>query len=184
MIWAAFFICGFLCTSSQYLYVKESDRCTSSGKTMVQIRELLLQQERIQKSVDSLRQMVKRLEENTGKIHEDVEMVKRGLKLHTDCQDYYVHGHKESGVYLIDPFGNSSLVTVFCDTETEGGGWTTDLEKCVHVSMCAEPLKSPRSRTRTIQPQATGISVHARRFSRNSHKNNSNGQEAQAGPEH
>ncbi|XP_061190755.1 fibroleukin-like [Saccostrea echinata] len=38
--------------------------------------------------------------------------------------DLYMNGHTQSGVYRINPFGNESQINVYCDMETEGGGWT------------------------------------------------------------
>ncbi|XP_062585786.1 fibroleukin-like [Saccostrea cucullata] len=116
MVWAVILACSFLCTSPQKIYSEENDRCASDGKTMMQIREVLIQQERFQEIVDSLKKMMKRLEE-------DVTMIK-GLKINSDCQDLFFAGHKQSGKYLIDPFGNGSYVKVYCDMETEEGGWT------------------------------------------------------------
>ncbi|XP_062601178.1 microfibril-associated glycoprotein 4-like [Saccostrea cucullata] len=125
MVWVVFLMSGVLCTSAQYIYSKENDRCARNGETMMKIREILFQQMKIQKSVDSLLQMVKRLEEDVTKTHEDVQIVKKGLDL-SDCQDLYMYitGHKQSGVYTIYPFDNATRIKVFCDMETEGGGWT------------------------------------------------------------
>ncbi|XP_062586882.1 fibrinogen-like protein A [Saccostrea cucullata] len=127
MVWAAFIICGVLCISAQYIYPKEKNRCASNGEAMERIREILLQQMRIQETVDSLRLMVRRLEEDVTKTYEDVQIVKKGLKLKlVDCQDLYMYitGPKQSGVYTIYPFDNESRLKVFCDMETEDGGWT------------------------------------------------------------
>ncbi|XP_062587587.1 fibrinogen-like protein 1 [Saccostrea cucullata] len=124
MVWAAFLACSFLCTSSQYIYSKENTCCASNGETISQIRGRLIQQERIQEPVDSLRLMVRRLEEDVTKTHGDVQIVKKGLKL-VDCQDLYMYitGHKQSGVYTIYPFDTETRLKVFCDMEKGDGGW-------------------------------------------------------------
>ncbi|XP_062592613.1 fibroleukin-like [Saccostrea cucullata] len=124
MVWVALLMSGIVCTSSQYIYSK--DRCASNGETMMQIRELVMQQGRIQESLDSLRRMVKKLEEDVTKTktHEDVRIVRKELNIYKDCKDFYIRGNTESGVYEIHPFGNNSKVSVFCDMMTEGGGWT------------------------------------------------------------
>jgi len=46
----------------------------------------------------------------------------------TDCTDlkkYYADESKESGVYQIDIPGTLRQYDVYCDMETDGGGWTT-----------------------------------------------------------
>ncbi|XP_062601207.1 angiopoietin-2-like [Saccostrea cucullata] len=122
MMWAALLMSAIVCTSSQYIYSK--DRCASNGEKMLQIRDLLIKQIRIQESVDSLGRMVKRLEEDVTKTHEDVRIVRKELHIYKDCKDLYINGNTVSGVYEIYPFGNNSKVSVFCDMMTEGGGWT------------------------------------------------------------
>ncbi|XP_061191045.1 fibrinogen-like protein 1 [Saccostrea echinata] len=52
-----------------------------------------------------------------------LQIVKKGSKI-TDCKDHYLQGQTQSGVYEIYPFHNESQVSVYCDMETEGGGWT------------------------------------------------------------
>nr|XP_019919326.2 fibrinogen-like protein 1 [Crassostrea gigas]XP_034320662.1 fibrinogen-like protein 1 [Crassostrea gigas] len=42
-----------------------------------------------------------------------------------DCKGVLESGKNSSGFYVIDPFGGRQrLVTVYCDMETDGGGWT------------------------------------------------------------
>ncbi|XP_056003654.1 angiopoietin-2-like [Ostrea edulis] len=42
-----------------------------------------------------------------------------------DCREVREKGHTRSGVYKIKPFGKSSqAISVYCDMETSGGGWT------------------------------------------------------------
>ncbi|XP_062604820.1 microfibril-associated glycoprotein 4-like [Saccostrea cucullata] len=122
IVWAALLLSGIVCTSSQYIYSK--DRCASNGETMMQIRDLVIQQGRIQEMVDSLRRMVKKLEEDVTKTHENARIVRKELNKYKDCKNLYIYGNTESGVYEIYPFGNNSKVSVFCDMMTEGGGWT------------------------------------------------------------
>ncbi|XP_062599670.1 uncharacterized protein LOC134261228 [Saccostrea cucullata] len=85
MVWAALLMSGIVCTNSQYIYSEENNCCASNAETMVQIRGLLIQQMRIQESVDSLRQMVKRLEGDVTKTHEDVQIVKREYLIPGPC---------------------------------------------------------------------------------------------------
>ncbi|XP_062574946.1 fibroleukin-like isoform X2 [Saccostrea cucullata] len=53
-----------------------------------------------------------------------LQTIQKGSKLNKDCKDHYEQGQKQSGVYVVYPFHNESQVRVYCDMETEGGGWT------------------------------------------------------------
>ncbi|XP_074645128.1 fibrinogen-like protein 1 [Tubulanus polymorphus] len=41
-----------------------------------------------------------------------------------DCQQAFLRGHRESGVYYITPLYAACPIPVWCDMETPGGGWT------------------------------------------------------------
>ncbi|PRD25356.1 UNVERIFIED_CONTAM: Techylectin-5A [Trichonephila clavipes] len=44
-----------------------------------------------------------------------------------DCEDLLLSGHNESGVHTIWPRNrvtNGRPIDVFCDMDTDGGGWT------------------------------------------------------------
>ena len=41
----------------------------------------------------------------------------------SDCQDWYDIGHTSSGVYHVTPLGTRFGYDVYCDMETDGGGW-------------------------------------------------------------
>ncbi|XP_060710999.1 microfibril-associated glycoprotein 4-like [Hemiscyllium ocellatum] len=47
-----------------------------------------------------------------------------GIRARTDCADIYREGFHTSGVYQIYPSGPSIPLSVYCDMESDGGGWT------------------------------------------------------------
>ena len=40
-----------------------------------------------------------------------------------DCLDYKLSGHNKSGVYTVKPVGMRTGFEVYCDMETDNGGW-------------------------------------------------------------
>ncbi|XP_033645293.1 ficolin-1-like [Asterias rubens] len=46
------------------------------------------------------------------------------MRTPTDCADILAEGVTESGVYTIKPLDSGEPLPVYCDMETDGGGWT------------------------------------------------------------
>ena len=44
----------------------------------------------------------------------------------SDCADLRYKGHESSGIYTIS-FDNLPATTVYCDQQTDGGGWLVSL---------------------------------------------------------
>ncbi|XP_062609969.1 fibrinogen-like protein A [Saccostrea cucullata] len=85
--------------------------------------------ENCQKKLQEFDQKFKILSENITAIQQyltrtEGKTIEKGSKLTRDCRDHYLLGHTQSGVYNINPFGNETRVSVYCDMVTDGGGWT------------------------------------------------------------
>lgn len=65
------------------------------------------------------------IQEQLRSISETLSEVSTNVKggLITDCQDIQQAGHIESGIYTIN-VANHGLISVWCDLDTDGGGWT------------------------------------------------------------
>lgn len=51
-----------------------------------------------------------------------------------DCKGVMESGESTSGYYVIDPFGDRQrLITVYCDMETENGGWTVNIALSINL---------------------------------------------------
>ncbi|XP_075552815.1 uncharacterized protein LOC142585724 [Dermacentor variabilis] len=46
------------------------------------------------------------------------------VQLPLDCWDVLQDGHNSSGVYRIQPSGSPEAITVYCNMDSDGGGWT------------------------------------------------------------
>ncbi|XP_062621656.1 uncharacterized protein LOC134283224 [Saccostrea cucullata] len=80
MVWAVILMSGVLSTSAQHIYPKENSRCVSNGETMMQIRELVIQQGGIKESVDSLRRMLRRLKDDVTSTVDSLRRMVEGLE--------------------------------------------------------------------------------------------------------
>ncbi|XP_062609639.1 fibrinogen-like protein 1 [Saccostrea cucullata] len=112
--------------------------------TLSQDNALQRKLEILQKKVDSLTEEQKRENNNYQKKIQEfkrkfsrkiadvydllnnrtLKTVQKDAKLNKDCQDHYIEGQTQSGVYVVYPFHNETQVRVYCDMETESGGWT------------------------------------------------------------
>ncbi|XP_062618098.1 angiopoietin-related protein 7-like [Saccostrea cucullata] len=78
---------------------------------------------------NKIQEIEQRFNRNLTEIYEllnnrTLQTVTKDSKIITDCKDHFLQGYKQSGIYSINPFCNETQVHVYCDMETEGGGWT------------------------------------------------------------
>ncbi|KAM7305084.1 protein scabrous [Ixodes scapularis] len=78
------------------------------------------QQEDLAKAIRNVTDQVPRLRSNLTRL--EAEMGKLEDNLPQDCSA--VKDSSRSGVYLIHPRQSATALKVFCDMDTEGGGWT------------------------------------------------------------
>ena len=72
--------------------------------------------------VDVIRAQTAELKNVLGEI--ETSGISGDTKVHTDCADLLRAGYTTSGEYRIRPANMWRPVLVFCDMETDGGGWT------------------------------------------------------------
>ncbi|XP_062619548.1 angiopoietin-2-like [Saccostrea cucullata] len=78
-----------------------------------------------QKSILEFDQKLTSLSENVTSIHQYLKnMYWQDLRRDVDCEGLYNSGHRQSGVFRINPYGNESQINVYCDMKMNGGGWT------------------------------------------------------------
>ncbi|XP_071807448.1 uncharacterized protein [Asterias amurensis] len=66
----------------------------------------------------------RQLEQLQGSLFPLVLFFHGRLALPKDCSEIRAMGVLISGVYLVQPLGSSEAFRVYCDMETDGGGWT------------------------------------------------------------
>ncbi|XP_062599839.1 fibroleukin-like [Saccostrea cucullata] len=94
--------------------------------TLKQNNSLQQTVEAIKREIDTLKQnnTLQRTHIQQSLTRSEGKTMETDLKLTRDCRVHYLLGHRQSGVYNINPFGNETRARVYCDMETEGGGWT------------------------------------------------------------
>ncbi|XP_078686985.1 microfibril-associated glycoprotein 4-like [Branchiostoma floridae x Branchiostoma belcheri] len=96
---------------------------SSEQSAVVQLQSQLSSQ---QNNVEQLQNMVS---SQQAQLHNQMQLIQTLQGRPRDCSDLLKEGYDSSGIYTIYPFSNDvqlsgKSVGVFCDMETDGGGWT------------------------------------------------------------
>ena len=100
------------------------------------------------KYFENLTSKVRSLELLISELQNEVELLKpcnrpKNSNIFRSCLELLNHGFKKSGKYLIKPFLNVTK-TVYCDQDTEGGGWTVFLRNAhglISFNRCGMNIK-------------------------------------------
>ncbi|XP_061190623.1 ficolin-1-like [Saccostrea echinata] len=114
-VWTVFLMSSLLCASPQDIYLNDKNDCISGEEMKKQFQTILAEQRKLQSEVNKLQQ--------------DRELLTNLLTNPPgDCKTLYNQGYRKSGAYTIYPWERSNpafrSVNVFCDMETNAGGWT------------------------------------------------------------
>ncbi|KAI8506000.1 hypothetical protein Bbelb_163530 [Branchiostoma belcheri] len=112
--------------------VQESvaNELVSVAETAKNSDQLLRDHDAILNRVASEQNVQRKAMEAQGGALNDVINIVRDMNLGlptavaTDCADVYQFGQRQNGVYSIQPEGSDEVSQVYCDMETEDGGWT------------------------------------------------------------
>ncbi|XP_019640746.1 PREDICTED: ficolin-2-like [Branchiostoma belcheri] len=81
--------------------------------------------QRLQSTVDDQADIIQRQETTVQQMQTMLNQLSDKLNGPRDCMELLATGHDTSGVYTIYPDGGGkSPVHVYCDMDTDGGGWT------------------------------------------------------------
>ncbi|XP_061190535.1 fibroleukin-like [Saccostrea echinata] len=111
--------------------INKSNALQQSVETLTtQVNSLSREQRRENKNIalnceNKIQETEQKFNRNIAELINNITLqtVKKGSKI-KDCKDHYLHGQTQSGVFEIHPFHNEIQVSLYCDMETEGGGWT------------------------------------------------------------
>lgn len=72
------------------------------------------------------------------------------VQLPLDCWDVLQEGHNTSGIFRIQTPGSPEAITVYCDMDSDGGGWTVSIG---HKS-CTIVMTITKQLMRTFRPRS------------------------------
>ncbi|XP_070543332.1 techylectin-5A-like [Ptychodera flava] len=107
---------SFSCSPTYTINVEPSQCQCESDSTL---EELKVQVEQLKIEVEYLK-IGRDYQRNDGPIPGG----EKHMDKPKDCADLMKKGHTESGVYVVHPKDDKKPFEVYCDMETDGGGWT------------------------------------------------------------
>lgn len=111
----------WMCTASTYEVTEYNPDVTSRIADLEYAVNKLEKQGQVrERYINELESEVRQLKENAKNSHEILKTI-REKDIPKDCEEIFLKGQKEDGVYLISPDGRCPF-KVFCDMKN--GGWT------------------------------------------------------------
>ncbi|XP_060587652.1 fibrinogen-like protein 1 [Ruditapes philippinarum] len=104
--------------NKQYIQGEKLDKIKAITEMIQENTEQLKQDQ--EKSFDD----IEYIDNTTKRLEEEIYSIKKFVNRATSCLDLYNYGFKSSGIYQIYIIKQEKLLSVYCDMDTDDGGWT------------------------------------------------------------